>query len=145
MKLLGGNRKRRRHALDKQPGSRNYFIGNDSSKWRTNVANYSRVALREVYPGLDLILYGNERQLEYDWVVAPGADPKQIRVRWEGADPVRKSGDGDLVLSASLRQKKPVILQEGKRVKGGYTMRGREVVFELSKYDATKPLVIDPV
>jgi hypothetical protein len=145
MKLLGANRKMRIEPLDKQPGISNYFIGNDPSKWRTNVANYGRVALREVYPGIDLIFYGNERQLEYDWVVAPGADPKQIRVRCEGADPVRKNADGDLVLSASLRQKKPLIRQEGRRIEGGYVVHGREVAFQVARYDATRPLVIDPV
>jgi beta-propeller repeat-containing protein len=145
MKLLGENPKLRFEPLDKQPGISNYFIGNDPSKWRTNVPNYGRVALREVYPGIDLIFYGNERQLEYDWVVAPGANPKQIRVKWEGPSQVTKNASGDLVLSASLIQWKPVILQEGKRIEGGYTVRGREVAFELAKYDAAKPLVIDPV
>jgi len=145
MKLLGASHKMRIEPLDKQPGISNYFIGNDPAKWRTNVANYGRVALREVYPGIDLIFYGNERQLEYDWVVAAGADPKQIRVRWEGRDPVRKNADGDLVLNASLRQKKPLIQQDGKPIDGGYVVHGREVSFQVPRYDATRTLVIDPV
>jgi Beta-propeller repeat len=145
MKLLGANPKLRFEPLNQQPGISNYFIGNDPSKWRTNIANYGKVALREVYPGIDLVFYGNERQLEYDWVVAPGADPKQIHVKWEGPSQVTKNASGDLVLSASLLQQKPVILQEGKRIEGGYVVHGREVVFELAKYDAAKPLVIDPV
>ena len=145
MKLIGANRKLRFEPLDKQPGISNYFIGNDPSKWRTNIPNYGRVALRGVYPGIDLIFYSNERRLEYDWVVAPGADPKLIRVKWEGLSQVTKNASGDLVLSASLVQRKPVILQEGKRIEGGYVVRGREVAFELAKYDAAKPLVIDPV
>jgi hypothetical protein len=149
MKLLGANPKPRFEPLDKQPGISNYFIGNDPSKWRTDIPNYGRVALRGVYPGIDLVFYGNERQLEYDWVVAPGADPKQIHVKWEGPSQVTKNASGDLVLSASLGvsmvQRKPVILQEGKRIEGGYVVRGREVAFELAKYDAAKPLVIDPV
>src|SRR5579863_10111530 len=149
MKLLRANRKLRIEPLDKQPGISNYFIGNDPSKWQTNVTNYGKVALRGVYPGIDLIFYGNERQLEYDWVVAPGADPKQIRVKWEGPSQVTRNASGDLVLSASLGvsmvQRKPVILQEGKRIEGGYAVRGREVAFQLAKYDAAKPLVIDPV
>ena len=145
MKLIGANPKLRFEPLDKQPGISNYFIGNDPSKWRTNIPNYGKVALRGVYPGIDLIFYGNERQLEYDWVVAPGADPKQIHVKWEGPSQVTKNASGDLVLSASLVQQKPVILQEGKRIEGGYVVRGREVAFELAKYDAAKPLVIDPV
>jgi len=145
MKLLRANRNLRIEPLDKQPGISNYFIGNDPSKWQTNVTNYGKVALRGVYPGIDLIFYGNERQLEYDWVVAPGADPKQIRVKWEGPSQVAKNASGDLVLSTSLVQHKPVILQEGKRIEGGYVVHGREVAFELAKYNTAKPLVIDPV
>src|SRR5258708_589872 len=117
MKLVGSNRTMRIEPLDQQPGLSNYFIGNDSSKWRTDIPNYGRVALREVYPGIDLIFYGNERQLEYDWVVAPGADPKQIRVRWEGTDRIRKNESGDLVLNASLTQNKPLIHQTGNPTK----------------------------
>src|SRR5690242_19190166 len=145
MKLLGANPKLRFEPLDKQPGISNYFIGNDPSKWRNNIPNYGRLALRGVYPGIDLIFYGNERQLEYDWVVAPGADPKQIHVKWEGPSQVTKNTTGDLVLSASLVEQTPVILQNGKRIEGGYIVRGREVAFELAKYDPAKPLVIDPV
>jgi Beta-propeller repeat len=149
MKLLGANHKLLFEPLDKQPGISNYFIGNDPSKWRTNIDNYGKVALRDVYPGIDLIFYGNERQLEYDWVVAPGGDPKLIHAKWEGPSQVTKNADGDLVLSASLGvsmiQRKPVILQDGKRIEGGYVVRGREVAFELAKYDVAKPLVIDPV
>ena len=145
MKLIGANRKLRFEPLDKQPGVSNYFIGNNPSKWRTNIANYGKVALREVYPGIDLIFYGNERQLEYDWVVAPGADPKLIRVKWEGPSQMTRNAGGDLTLSASLVEKKPVILQEGKPIEGGYIVQGRQIAFELAKYDAAKPLVIDPV
>jgi beta-propeller repeat-containing protein len=145
MKLLGANPKPRFEPLVPQPGISNYFIGNDPSKWRTHVPNYSKVALREVYPGIDLIFYGNERQIEYDWVVAPGANPKLIHVQWEGPRHITKNSSGDLLLSASLVQRKPVILQEGKRIEGGYVVRGRQVAFELAHYDSGKPLVIDPV
>jgi hypothetical protein len=145
MKLIGAKRNMRMEPLDEQPGISNYFIGNDPSKWRTSIPNYGRVALRGVCPGIDLVFYGNERQLEYDWVAAPGADPKLIHVRWEGPSQVTKNASGDLVLSASLIQRKPVILQEGKRIEGGYVVRGRDVAFELAKYDTAKPLVIDPV
>jgi hypothetical protein len=145
MKLIGVNRSMQFEPLERQPGISNYFIGDDPSKWRINVPNFGRVALRDVYPGIDLVFYGNERQLEYDWVVAPQADPKQIRVKWEGPSQVTKSAQGDLVLSASLTQQRPVVLQEGKRVQGGYRVQGREVAFELASYDAAKPIVIDPV
>ena len=145
MHLMGASPKARFEPLDRQPGISNYFIGNDPSKWRTNIPNFGRVALRGVYPGIDLIFYGSEGRLEYDWAVAPGADPKQIRVRWVGVGEVTSDTRGDLVLSASLIQHKPVILQEGKRIEGGYLVRGRDVGFELAKYDPAKPLVIDPV
>ena len=145
MKLLEANHKLRFEPLDKQPGISNYFIGDNPSKWRTNIPNYGRVALREVYPGIDLVFYSNERQLEYDWIIAPGADPKQIRVKWEGPRHLTKNVSGGLVLSASLVQHKPIILQDGKSIEGGYIVSGREVAFELAKYDAAKPLVIDPV
>src|SRR5712691_12885343 len=98
MKLLCANRKMRVEPLDKQPGISNYFIGNDPSKWRTNVANYGRVALREVYPGIDLIFYGNERQLEYDWVVAAGADPKSIQFDIQGSDSLALNPQGNLTI-----------------------------------------------
>jgi hypothetical protein len=144
MKLIGTSPKLRFEPLDQQPGISNYFIGNDPSKWQTNVPHYGRVALRGVYSGIDLIFYSKERRLEYDWVVAPGADPKQIRVKWEGLNHLMKNASGDLVLTGSLVQKRPVILQEGKRIEGGYVVRGRRVAFELAKYDTTKPLLIDP-
>jgi uncharacterized protein (TIGR03437 family) len=145
MKLMGVSRKMRMEPLDKQPGISSYLIGNDSSKWLTNIPNYRRVALREVYPGIDLVFYGNQRKLEYDWVLAPGADPKQIRVKWEGTGEITGNASGDLVLSARLVQKKPVIRQAGREIEGRYVVRGREVMFEVAKYDAAKTLVIDPV
>jgi hypothetical protein len=144
MKLIGASPKLRFEPLDPQPGISNYFIGNDPSQWQTNVPHYGRVALRGVYPGIDLIFYSKERRLEYDWVVAPGADPKQIRVKWEGLSHLTKNASGDLVLTGSLVEKRPVILQEGRRIEGGYVVRGRRVAFELAKYDTTKPLLIDP-
>ena len=78
MKLVGGNASAKIAGADELPGKSNYFIGNDPSQWRTNVSNYSKVEYRGVYPGVDLIYYGNQRQLEHDFVVAPGADPKRL-------------------------------------------------------------------
>jgi hypothetical protein len=143
MKLVGANHKMRVEPVDKQPGISNYFIGNDPSKWRTNIPNYGRFALRDVYPGIDLIFYGKDQKLEYDWVIAPGADPKQIRVKWEHTP--REDSDGDLTLSGGLRQKKPLIRQDGKTIDGGYVVCGKQVGFKVGKYDAAKPLIIDPV
>ena len=91
------------------PGKANYFIGKDSAKWRTNVPTYAKVHYREVYPGIDLIYYGNQRQLEYDFVVAPGADPKKIGLGFKGADKLEIDEQGELVLHVSggaIRQHK---------------------------------------
>src|SRR5579885_3821844 len=75
LRLLNGNPEPRLEALDRLPGVSNYFLGNDPAKWRTDIPTYKRIALREIYPGIDAVFYGNQRQLEYDLVVAPGADP----------------------------------------------------------------------
>ena len=139
--------------LEELPGKANYFIGNDPGKWRTNVPTYAKVRYREVYPGIDLVYYGNQRQLEYDFVVAPGADPKKIVLGFKGADKIEIDANGDLVLHAAggtIRQHKPIIYQEidGVRheISGSYVRRGaNRVGFKVAAYDASHPLVIDPV
>lgn len=83
LKLVGANPKAGIAALDELPGRSNYFLGNDPKKWRTNVPNYAKVKYQSVYPGVDLVYYGNPRQLEYDFVVAPGADPNVITLEFE--------------------------------------------------------------
>jgi len=87
--------------LDKVDANSNYFIGSNPEKWHTAVPNYRRVEYRGVYPGVDLIYYGNQRKLEYDFVVAPGADPDLIKLKFDGAEGMRVDEDGDLVLSLS--------------------------------------------
>src|SRR6187402_3831598 len=82
MTLEGGNPAARVDGLDKLPGESNYFVGGDPRQWRTHVPHFSRVRAQEVYPGIDLIYYGKGRQLEFDLVVAPGADPGAIRLRF---------------------------------------------------------------
>jgi hypothetical protein len=152
MKLEGANQHAKIEPLDKLPGLTNYFIGNDPSKWRTHIANYSKVAVRGVYPGIDLIVYGNQRQLEYDLAVAPGADPTRIRVMFDGAESMQEQSNGDLVIrgvGTEILQRKPVIYQmigsDRHLIDGRYALRGRnQVAFEVARYDARKPLVIDP-
>src|SRR5271166_3929377 len=81
MRLVGANAKAAVMGADEFPGKSNYFIGNDPKKWRTNVPNYAQVKYQNVYPGVDLVYYGNQGgQLEYDFVVAPGADPSAIKL-----------------------------------------------------------------
>ena len=153
MKLAGAGQPRRAIGLEKQPGISNYFIGNDPAKWRTDVPHYGRIQYEGVYPGIDLVWYGNQQRLEYDFVVAPGADPRQIQVAYEGVESLRLDAGGDLVLRTALgevRQQKPRVYQEvgGKQVEveARYTIVARDrVTFALARYDRKRELRIDPV
>jgi hypothetical protein len=150
MKLLGANDSQV-VPTDPLPGTINSFIGNDPSKWRTDIPTFSKVKYEGIYSGVDLIYYGNQQQLEYDFVVAPGADPKAIRFAVSGAK-VRLDSNGDLVMHTSLgnvRHLKPVIYQEidGVRheIKGRFVKRSdHEVSFAIANYDRQHTLVIDP-
>jgi hypothetical protein len=153
MKLAGAQPPRQWTGLDKQPGISNYFIGNDPKQWRTGIPNYGRAEARGVYPGVDLIAYGNQGQLEYDLAVAPGADPTQVQLAWEGIESLRLNADGDLVLATQVGdvvQKRPRVYQEigGKQVEvaSKYVLAaGNQVRFELARYDRSRRLWIDPV
>jgi uncharacterized protein (TIGR03437 family) len=149
MKLVGANGGASVAWLDELPGKSNYFIGNDPSKWRRNVPTYAKVRFQSVYPGVDLIYYGQPGKLEYDFVVAPGADPERIRFALEGASQPAVDANGDLMLTGGLRLRKPTLYQEvfGMRqeVMGAYRLTRRHVSFEVGAYDRQKPLVIDPV
>ncbi len=151
MELIGANPTPKITGVDQLAGKSNYFIGNNAAQ--TNIANYGKVRYNEVYPGIDLIWYGNQRQLEYDWVVASGADPRQIKMKFSGSAKPRLAENGDLILktgTSEIRQHKPVIYQEinGVRqiVAGNYALREKgQTGFEMAEYDASQPLVIDPV
>jgi len=152
MKLLGGNPAAPAKALEQLPGRSNYFIGNDPKQWRTNVPNYGKVRFAGVYPGVDLVYYGNQSQLEYDFVVAPGADPSAVTLGFAGAKRLEIGAQGDLALqtpAGEVRWHKPVVYQEigGVRqtVDGQYVRKGKEAVgFEIASYDPHHALVIDP-
>jgi hypothetical protein len=152
MKLLGANRNPAISGTDALPGKSNYFVGNDPSKWRTDVPNYAKVQYRGVYPGIDLVYYGNQRLLEYDFLVAPGADPRAIELRFEGVKKLRVNDDGALVLDMSageVIEHPPAVYQEiaGQRrmVAGKYVLRGKgRVGFNVAEYDRSQPLIIDP-
>ena len=133
-------------------GKVNYFIGDDPSQWRTNIPTYAKVRYRDVYPGVDLIYYGKGKQLEYDFIVAPGANPEVIQLAFEGADSLRvESGDLRLrVHEAEIRLRKPVVYQEtpaGRRViEAKYSLTGpQQIAFQVERYDRSRPLVVDPV
>ncbi|MBM3793903.1 MAG: choice-of-anchor D domain-containing protein [Acidobacteria bacterium] len=137
------------------PTLSNYMVGTDRAQWRTGISNYQRVRFAGVYPRVDLVYYGSGKELEYDFVVAPGGDPQQIAFRFAGAERARiDAATGDLVLrmpNGEARQKRPVLYQEsadGKRVMvaGGYRkMGGSRIGFSVGAYDRVRPLVIDPV
>ncbi|TMH84546.1 MAG: hypothetical protein E6H44_14885 [Betaproteobacteria bacterium] len=151
--FAGANPRPRVTGLEELPGKANYFIGNDPAKWRTNVPTYAKVRYTDLYPRIDLLYYGNQRQLEYDLVVRPGADPTRIVLDIQGADRLQVDAQGDLVLQTTvgpIRQRKPVIYQEidgvRKDIPGGYVLKGEhQVGYKVAAYDASQPLVIDPI
>lgn len=156
MRLHGANPKAMPRPEGELPLRSHYFLGQDPSDWRTGVPHFARARCEQVYPGVDLVYYGNQRELEYDFVVAPGADPGQIRLRFEGANRLELDRAGDLLIHTSggvVRQRRPLIYQElggtRTRLAGGYRLARAEagdlVEFEVSGYDTARPLVIDPV
>jgi len=153
LRLVGADPKAKVIGVDELPGKSNYFIGNSPKKWRTNVPTYAKVKYQNLYPGVDLIYYGNQRQLEYDFVVAPGADPNRIGLQFHGAGKPRIDDKGDLVLGADgdeVRLQKPQVYQDASRtrkaVEGRYWMAAANTIsFRVGDYDRSKPLVIDPV
>ena len=153
MSLVGAAREPQVSGLDELPGKTNYFVDKDPAKWRTRVPTYAKVRYREVYPGIDLVYYGNQRQLEYDFVVAPGANPDKIVLGFTGVDKFEIDAQGELVLHTTgggLRQHKPIIYQEidgaRRNIDGRYVIKSRKRVgFQLAAYDTTRPLIIDPV
>jgi hypothetical protein len=154
MNLAGANEEPTLSGMDELPTKVNYFNGSDSSQWQTNVATYGRVRYSQVYPGVDMIYHGNQRKLEYDFVVAPGADWRQISLSFSEAEKVEiEEGTGDLLLHTAigvLRQHKPIAYQDvsGARrlVESSYAKRsdGR-LGFEVASHDNGRELVIDPI
>jgi hypothetical protein len=153
MKMLGANPAATTTGTGLLPGKSNYFIGNDKSKWHSGIPQFSRVQYKSVYPGIDLVFYGKQGQLEYDFQVAPGADPTQAELQFEGATKLDLQG-GDLILTGAeeggLRLQAPQIYQrDGDRrqpVAGRFILRGHDRVgFEIGSYDRSRELVIDPI
>ena len=129
MKLLGSNPTPRVAGLDQLPTRSNYFIGSDAKSWRTNIPNFSKVQYEQIYPGVNLDYYGNQRQLEYDFTVTPGGDPATIKLGIDGANKVELDDRGDLLLHTSsgvVRQRRPLIYQEvdgiRREISGGYVL-----------------------
>lgn len=152
LRAVGANPDATMTGMDTLQARSNYFIGKNPARWRRNVPNYAKVLVRGVYPGVDLVYYGNQRQLEYDWIVNPGASPDSIRFAVEGTAGLKIGPRGELVLDGKgdLFLSKPFVYQDrgGARIEiaGNYVLRGtREAGFELGAYDPALPLVIDPV
>lgn len=152
LKLRGANATASITGQEQLPGTSNYFIGSDPAKWSTNVPTFAKVKYAGIYSGIDLVYYGTDRQLEYDFVVQPGADPKRVSFDVDGATAVRDNANGDLLFSMTsgdIRWHKPVVYQEknGKRVSiaARYQIAGNRVGFELGEYDAARTLYIDPL
>lgn len=134
-------------------GTSNYFIGKDSSKWKTAVTNYKKVRYQEIYDGIDLVYYGNQQELEYDFVVKPGANPDIIKLRFNGTDKINIDDNGNLILKVAdqeVIQHKPLIYQtingSKETITGSYLLlNNNEIGFKVDDYDKSKDLVIDPV
>jgi len=152
MQLKGANPRPGIEGLESLQGKSNYLIGNDRTKWHTDIPTFAKVKYAGVYPGVDVIYYGKLRQLEYDFRLAAGADASKIRIAFDGAQNLSIDAEGNLVLKTSggeIVQNPPVIYQENENgrqsIAGCYVFRGEhEVGFEVSAYDRSKPLVIDP-
>jgi len=155
--LVGANVSSKAEGLDLLPGKSNYFLTSDPQTWFTKIPNYTRVQYKNLYPGIDLVYYGNQRQLEYDFVVAPGANPNAIDLQLLGAKEEHVSADGSLVAQIDGGEvffQKPMVYQRNERgekeyLNGSYVLEASsnppQVHFQVSPYDFRRELVIDPV
>lgn len=153
MKFAGANPEAIISGGGELTGKINYFVGNDPSQWQTGLPTFSQIQIAGIYPGINVVYHGNQRQLEYDFDVAAGANPADIKMRFDGMDKISIAADGGLILKigdSEIVQPKPEIYQTvaGRRqvIRGGYKiLDARTVVFDLGTYDHSLPLVIDPV
>ncbi len=153
MTLIGAATDSQIEGLAQLPGVSNYFVGKNPQNWQTGIPQFARVQYSQVYPGIDLVYYGNQGQLEYDFLLEPGANPNAIQLAFEGVDQMRLDAGGDLLLNfagSSLRLHEPVAYQElnnvQKAVESRYMLTTPgHVALQLGSYDPSLPLVIDPV
>src|SRR6185295_6200374 len=153
MKLEGANPDPQVEGLEQLATTSNYFAGSDPAKWQTDISTYARVSYAQVYPGIDMLYYGNQRRLEYDFVITPGSDPEVIQLAFAGIKDFEISRMGDLLLHTAMgdiRQSKPVAYQEAdgirEQVSVDYVPNGvGQVGFQVGAYDQARPLIIDPV
>ncbi|WP_445635180.1 Beta-propeller repeat protein [Nostoc sp. DSM 114161] len=153
LQLVNSNSTAKVKGIEQLPSNSNYFLGKESHKWHRDIANYAKVQYQAVYPGIDLLYYGNQSQLEYDFIVAPGGNSENIRLRVAGASKLEIDQQGNLLLHTPkgvIRQHRPIIYQQinGNKqpIAGGYVLLGKqEVGFKIAAYDRKQPLTIDPV
>jgi hypothetical protein len=152
IRVLGTTGRIQLLAEDKLPGYTNYLFGSDPDKWLTNVFHYAKVRYANVYPGIDVVHHGNQNRLEDDFVVRPGADPRQISLGFSGVDETKVNAEGELVLRAGgdefrLQRPRAYQLIAGKEleVKAAYALRNGHALFHVGRYDLARTLVIDPV
>jgi Beta-propeller repeat len=153
MRLVGANARANMVGLRELKAKSNYYLGNDPAKWRIGISHYEKVQCKDIYPGIDLVYYGNPDQLEFDFVVSPGANPEVVRLTFEGAEGIRVDENRDLVLHTSdreVRLRTPITYQvrNGQRrvIAAQYEITGEnEVSLQVAAYDKSSPLIIDPV
>jgi len=157
LSFVGANPKAKITSYDKMPGKVNYFVGNDKTKWRSNIPTYGAVTYKDVYKNIDVKFYGNNKNIEHDVIVKPGGDISNVKFAYRGIKGLKVTETGDLEVSLKkgrLFEQKPVIYQvtKGERVavEGNYRILKRgdgafEYGFDVASYDHTKEIVIDPV
>ncbi|MCP9491947.1 MAG: SBBP repeat-containing protein, partial [Solirubrobacteraceae bacterium MAG38_C4-C5] len=153
MHLVGGNPDPVVSGANQLPGASNYMVGADRERWQTDVPSFAQVHYKGVYPGVDMVYRGNQHELQYDMIVAPGSDPAQIGIGFGGSERLSITDAGELLIHApgkTIRQKRPIIYQgdgaDRRRIAGEYVLQdsGRRVGFRIGAYDRSRPLVIDP-
>jgi hypothetical protein len=153
MKLMGASATPVITGVDKMPGTAHYLVGRDSSNWHKGISTFRKVHYSGVYPGVDLLFYGNQHELEYDFLVGPGADPKKISLGFEGTKSFSIDTKGDLVIGSGIgnvKLQKPTIYQVEngvhKQIAGSFALRGADSVgVNVGTYNHSEPLIIDPV
>jgi hypothetical protein len=153
LQWIGANPQATPKGLGLRDSKTHYLLGHNPQNWRTQVSHHDKVQYQQVYPGIDLVYYGNQQQLQHDWIVSPGADPTVIRLQVQGAERLMLDDKGNLELhlkDGKVVQQKPILYQvvNGKRqiIAGGYKrLNNHQVGFTIGTYDRSLPLVIDPV
>ena len=153
MQLVDSNQQPQVTGLEQLPGIVNYFLGNDPKQWHANIPTYAKVQYQQVYPGVDMVYYGKQGQLEYDFVIASGTDPNSIKLAFQGADQLKVDAFGNLELHIAgekVQLHKPLVYQKVNGTKqviaNNYVLKGEnQVGFQVGLYDRSQPLIIDPV